>query len=212
MASKNQQEQITTKGAAMSGEITTIMEELKLLGQMWEKMDMVLQAEWKLLLRNDIKRLLKISRMKEELAQGIREREKGLSQMLSCLFPEIDREGERFWEEVSKGLDVKAARQLKLLFGRRDYFRRLCVVTNSRIYHWVRERLGFFSELSGILSGASLKKGPTYGPVKSSSKNEGAASGAFWGSDGASSINSSDLKRGFASYKNLLKETVGNQS
>ncbi len=212
MASKNHQEQVMTMGAAMSGEIATIMEELRLLGQMWEKMDMVLQAEWKLLLRNDIKRLLKISRMKEELAQGIREREKGLSQMLSCLFPEINGEGESFFEELSKGLDVKAARQLKLLLGRRDYFRRLCLVTNSRIYHWVKDRLGFFSELSGILSGASLKKGPTYGPVKSSDKKEGAAPGAFWGSDGASSMNPSDLKRGFASYKNLLKETVGKQS
>jgi len=211
MASKNKQKHVTTRGA-MSGEITTIMRELKLLGQMWEKMDMVLQAEWKLLLRTDIKRLIKISRMKEDLAQGIKEREKGLSQMFLYLFPGINGDGDRFLEEVSKGLDVKAARQLKLLFGRRDYFRRLCLVTNARIYYWVRERLDFFSELSGILSGASLKKGPTYGPVKSSSKNEGATSGPFWGSDGASSINFTDLKRGFASYKNHLKETVGNQS
>ncbi len=211
MASKNHQEQVMTKDTAMFGEVTTIVNELKLLGQMWEKMDMVLQAEWKLLLRNDIKRLLKISRMKEELAEGIKEREKAFNQMVSHLFSETNGKSGRFLEEVSQRLDRRTARQLKLHLGRRDYFRQLCLVTNARISHWVRERLGFFSELSAILSGASLKEGPTYGPVNSSSKKGATNLEPFLGSGGFSSRNSSDLTRGFASYKNQLKGTVGNQ-
>ena len=212
MASKNHQEQVITKDTAMFGEVATIMDELKILGQMWEKMDMVLQAEWKLLLRDDINRLIKISRIKEDLAEGIRIKEKGLNQMFSHLFPDTNGDGDKFWEKVSKRLGGKTARQLKLHLERRDYFRRLCVITNARISYWIKDRLSFFSELSGILSGASLKEGPTYGPVNSSSKKGAANLEPFLGSGGFSSRNSSDLKRGFASYKNQLKGTVGNQT
>ncbi len=183
---------------------TELLEELCKVCELWERMDMVLQAEWKVLLENDLARLIKISRIKQELSDRIKDRERELKSLFMSFIPDSCEKGpNKLWDAIRQVMPSNEARRLLLQLRKRDYFRQLVLITNNRISYWIRERLGFFHELSSILSGAGLRKTPTYGPEKSIKKNVS----HFTKPSHFSRLNlsSASLKNGLAMYQSQAR-------
>ncbi len=174
------------------------------LAGLWEKMDMVVQAEWQFLLRNDISRLMRLSRIKENLSETILDKEREVREMFALAIPETETGKDGLAKALDRRLGHREARGLLRLLRKRDYFMRLSSVTNARILHWIEERLGFFSELVEILSGAATKEELTYN-LSAFSKKRPYGNGQGMGigiarRDSLSMDNSKILEKGFASY------------
>ncbi len=144
----------------------TLIEHVSRTAQMWEQMDQIVKAEWHLLLKNDVGRLIRISRIKQELASRIKDEEQNISMILAGLLDAKEKVESRYLAKIlEQHMGSKMTNRFLLLLRKRDYFRNLASVTNRRIFYWIEERLGFFDHVTKILSGADLKQGPTYGPA-----------------------------------------------
>lgn len=170
------------------------------VADLWERMDMVVQAEWSVLLRNDMHNLIRISRIKKDLVSRIAREETVLGGLIACLIPKKSSVSCLSPSNlVQKGMQGVVARRFILHLRRREYYRQLVYVTNSRIAYWIHDRLGFCKELSSILSGARAKKSATYGPANRIKRR--AMSGRDFDSAGFSKIRSeSSKKKGMAIY------------
>ncbi len=143
-----------------------LIEHVSRAAQMWEQMDQIVKAEWHLLLKNDVGRLIRISRIKQDLASRIKDEEQNIGMILAGLLDENEKlESRHLAKILERRMGSKMTNRFLLLLRRRDYFRNLAAVTNRRIFYWIEDRLGFFDHVTKILSGADLKQGPTYAPA-----------------------------------------------
>ncbi len=148
-----------------------VLSGLETLADLWERMDTVVQAEWKLLLDHDLTRLIKLSRIKENLVRKIKDEEDGFRLMASCFLPQLfEKEGMEAEGVLEGALGHRGARRFLLLLRKRDYFKQIVHATNKRILYWLEERSSFVDELTSILSGRQLESGPTYTPPRRNAK------------------------------------------
>ena len=139
------------------------------VADLWERMDMVVQAEWSVLIKGDITNLIKVSRIKKDLVAKIAQEEKMLRQLfLDLASEELSVSSLDLSALIQKGMQGVVARRFLLCLRKREYYQKLVFVTNSRIVYWIHDRLRFCRELSDILSGVESKKSATYEPIKKS--------------------------------------------
>jgi len=128
----------------------------------WEKLDLLLKAEWHFLLKNDFSRLYKIFEAKKLLSNEIARNEKSLSRLLISKINSKESIKNNLSKALIELLGYKSGSDALLLLKKRNKIRQLVSITNERIILWLRERLAFFDELSEILSGKALEPKVTY--------------------------------------------------
>ncbi len=207
MKSSNQVEKEGAPSLERSGESLAIHKELMAqaarVADLWERMDMVVQAEWSVLLKGDIRNLIKVSRIKKDLVAKIVQEENMLRQLFFSLISEDHSASSLDLSTlIQRGMQGVVARRFLLYLRKREYYQRLVSVTNSRIVYWIHDRLRFCSELSNILSGVESKKSATYEPVKKSIRSFKARHDIEFQESMRSSASSvtGKIKKGMATY------------
>ncbi len=185
-----------------------LLRQLETLAELWERMDMIVQAEWKLLLDNDLTRLIKLSRIKENLASKIKDEEEGLRLMVSYEMPQLAKKREGLTQAlIEESLGARDGRRFLRLLRRRDYFKQLVFATNRRILYWLEDRSGFVEELTAILSGRDMESGPTYSPLARgpNRKRPRLSSRGRSFASGSNMSHTDEIKRGVAGYARQIK-------
>ena len=134
----------------------------------WNKLDVLVKAEWKAILSQDLVKLYRLSRGKEFLLENISKSEKELGMLIVSSYPgfKTDNNSEGLLDRFIRSAEFSDRRFLLRFRAERNLLKRNVAVTNKRLMNWIQERLNFSQELLEIYSGQRSRKTATYTPQK----------------------------------------------